>query len=1606
MTKLKFKRKFLLLLFLLCAIVTEVGARKIYFYDAAGWNDVYIHAWGNGDTYPDPKMTKVPNTDHWMECTIDDKYTYLAFVHYVDGQNKGSIENLAIPTTANAYYVANPDGSGSNWARQIIGDGGTADDWTVPGALRAWEFSSTGYNLRYTIPGNYEVNFNMYCSVASPQYSGRGVTFEYTNTGWRDYSDSGDNNITVKSHPQGGKRTFVCNPTRNRCNVEYEVVHQGTRKVYYYNTNGWSNVYIWTWPNNQMYTMSKVAGTDWWYECNISDNHEGLNFQDYDQEITNKTGNTGHHLTSDLVIANKDKIYYIDDYSNGSTAQFSGGKWVWENPYKTIGDHTGWAIGNEVEMSFASTGYKFNQVISGESTVNFKFVNSSGSWIGDGTTHYETSGGVSLDNCSEGGGSIKIIGDCYNRTIVVNPWDETYWVEFYSGNDITGNIPECPDPNFKNNEIGFGAEDVVSYFSEYYGNFTDTKTWTEGGWAEIKQFSQDISNNYVLFNKVKIGGVADNWKTSVPDYLYDRAYVDIYPAKDMYLRIYPDHNEGDKVNKDQAQIVKVEAGKWNSVEIDLTKFTNLVHNKINILSIQTVTKNGDQAQGTFAVDNAFFWRSGYATHTPGTVDTDPKGLNWNTSDGATDFVKRVYYSWIDNSDDNNTVYVRNANEAHDGNVNKSTDTKRGIDAGYYVIQLGHKIEVSDVELIWGNGFPKRYDVYLTDEWPIKNNQLDPSVVTDSKKLYGRTDFTINYSPYYDIESNMSGKSGRFVVVQMHERGNTFFSYALKEVHVGSRENYGGATGLGLDDIRIKNGEANAVNVKPYYINQRGANVGNAASGVTITAKKNGVECPEFVTVTPKSDGTFTIYATAPGDYTLEMAEGGKTGTAYLYVTQSWTTELDEARDPKKNYKYSVITGNQEVKIAVSHIEESNEYTLRQHETDWTSYYEPSSYTEQMLKDGNEQKDDNLSRWCSGGSFTGPKWPNNNSEHGPEWALIDLGKNYNLTDFEIIWEEAYAKNYAVYGFKNLTEISDKLSDVTDVTTLNFSKSYLLNESDKRTAIKNYTDDASNSHRLFFGQNVTPTDVFPMNDIESSIEKEVRYILVKMTEKGTNFGYSIWEFYAGGIPVDELNAMNRLEAVAPDMTIIVNYSGVQSVTAKGEMNGTPVEKVNFEPVEFTVFKEDGVTEVTGKLKFDPRGDGTYLVTGLEVGNYKVKMKGDNKNPSDNFIYGWFNVEVIATKRPMKKDVAKSDDKKLVFDNGYYVEQVLKDEADKKYTIIDMTNVDFTNRYLESQVVEHDGEPTEDDIRDGKIVSKANYATANLSQVTLPAPYTVTEAGGAAKMNPNAVYFTYEPLIKGENVAKQKAGDIWRIKTLRIWDGWDFNPSFDGVGMTVEKYLRFYTHIEPKQYSFIVFPFNVHRSELNAKGVSLFRPVRYDENENTMEIEEVTNDNDGGSAWVGQPYLIYTESDAYKGPSYALTIVGDGSLNLSTAPCTIGNISFTGTYVSTKAPKSNGNETYFWYNTPKNQFSTVTTDDVTIPPFFAYMKVINNTSSAKPANGMRFVLRNDDIVTVVTEVETTNSVQGIYTIGGVKVTDDINELNRLPKGMYIVNGKKIVK
>ena len=120
------------------------------------------------------------------------------------------------------------------------------------------------------------------------------------------------------------------------------------------------------------------------------------------------------------------------------------------------------------------------------------------------------------------------------------------------------------------------------------------------------------------------------------------------------------------------------------------------------------------------------------------------------------------------------------------------------------------------------------------------------------------------------------------------------------------------------------------------------------------------------------------------------------------------------------------------------------------------------------------------------------------------------------------------------------------------------------------------------------------------------------------------------------------------------------------------------------------------------------------------------------------------------------------------------------------------------------------------------------------------------------------------------------------------------------------------------------------------------------------------------------------------------------------------FTGSYKYQDIPRTatiNGkNLTHFAFNPLTGKFQVIHKNGAAMKPFRAYFSVpvVIEENNNAPA----FTVIFDDTTTGISEsvqvnVEPTN----VYTLGGVLVARN-GDLSRLPKGVYIVNGKKVIK
>ena len=174
------------------------------------------------------------------------------------------------------------------------------------------------------------------------------------------------------------------------------------------------------------------------------------------------------------------------------------------------------------------------------------------------------------------------------------------------------------------------------------------------------------------------------------------------------------------------------------------------------------------------------------------------------------------------------------------------------------------------------------------------------------------------------------------------------------------------------------------------------------------------------------------------------------------------------------------------------------------------------------------------------------------------------------------------------------------------------------------------------------------------------------------------------------------------------------------------------------------------------------------------------------------------------------------------------------------------------------------------------------------------------------------------------------------------------------------------------------------------------------------------------ANEPYIFWNAEGTFDSRNGQTAGKTDGKFHIGAITSTNHNAAsshsgFPGTYAYMKVLRygdasgvgtddvSNAAETRFGYNASSGVFSVVSASGANLKPFRAYF-VVPVTDAAAGARQLN-IFFDDSIITGIDAVESTATTSGdIYTIGGVLVAKDGN-MSGLPKGIYIMNGKKYV-
>ena len=216
------------------------------------------------------------------------------------------------------------------------------------------------------------------------------------------------------------------------------------------------------------------------------------------------------------------------------------------------------------------------------------------------------------------------------------------------------------------------------------------------------------------------------------------------------------------------------------------------------------------------------------------------------------------------------------------------------------------------------------------------------------------------------------------------------------------------------------------------------------------------------------------------------------------------------------------------------------------------------------------------------------------------------------------------------------------------------------------------------------------------------------------------------------------------------------------------------------------------------------------------------------------------------------------------------------------------------------------------------------------------------------------------------------------------------------------------ETKRQTTIMLPFAISQSELQTYygNVEVWSYDSYSTEERKINFIKLT-----GDLVANTPYILTGAGKPNGG-----TVILDSRNNASSTAKTISAVTstiyatavnhsgFTGTYAFQTIQRGDANETRYGFNPSTGKFQIASYKGAALKPFRAYftLPLPYEAQTSAPAYTVVF----DDTITGISdtiqvEVEPTD----VYTLGGVRVATK-GDLSRLPKGVYIVNGKKVIK
>ena len=264
---------------------------------------------------------------------------------------------------------------------------------------------------------------------------------------------------------------------------------------------------------------------------------------------------------------------------------------------------------------------------------------------------------------------------------------------------------------------------------------------------------------------------------------------------------------------------------------------------------------------------------------------------------------------------------------------------------------------------------------------------------------------------------------------------------------------------------------------------------------------------------------------------------------------------------------------------------------------------------------------------------------------------------------------------------------------------------------------------------------------------------------------------------------------------------------------------------------------------------------------------------------------------------------------------------------------------------------------------------------------------------------LYLTDRGVLTHDNGSFKANTGVWidKNKEKYMKSGYTFgvNDAFTADKVWFDRNFAYTTDANGKSHSMstICLPFEMNQEDLkkfNVEKAYEFKTA----NGNTATFEEVT------STKADKPYLIE--------PSEAISTANDKPLEFSNKQIPASKIAdgdFIGTYQYRNLNAKDGDYTNYIFGFNTQKFNYVKSTGASFKPFRAYLR--SKQSAGSLAKSIEFKIW-DGSVTGIEQIDAkdnTPSHAPIYTIDGRMVSPTGN-LQLLPQGIYIQNGKKIIK